>query len=117
MSGTKSANEPPKTWTGLEPGEQRVKSAYLGDVLQAPDTALATPTMVLSRRDLQSMTAADMTVVGSAALDSTNMIVSAVLQGGTVYPVAYWARVGAVGNVTGRPYYRTISISTVWALG
>ena len=117
MSGTKSANEPPKVWTGLEPGEQRVKSAYLGDVLQAPDTALATPTMVLSRRDLQPMTAADMIVVGSAALDSTNTIVSAVLQGGTVTPVDYWARCGAVGNVSGRPYYRTVLIKGVWALG
>ena len=117
MSGTKSANEPPRVWSGLEPGEQRVKSAYLGDVLQAPDTALVTPTMVLSRRDLQPMTAADMALVGVPALDATGTIVSAVLQGGTATPVDYWARCGANGNVSGRAYYRTVLISAIWALG
>ncbi len=117
MSGTKSVNAPPKAWTGLQPGEQRVKSAYLGDLLQAPDTGLVSPTMVLSRRDLQLMTAADMTIVGAVGLDPTATIVSAVLQGGTVTPVDYWARCGALGNVSGRFYYRTVLISGIWALG
>ena len=117
MSGTASINPPPEVWSGLQPGEQRVKSASLKPLLQAPDTLYVTPTVTIARQDGTPMTASDMTVVGNPELDSTSLIVSAVLQGGTLAPVDYAVTVGATGNQTGRPYFRTVYISTILALG
>ena len=117
MSGTLSINPAPEVWSGLQPGEQRVKSASMKLLLQAPDTSYVTPTATIARQDGAPMAAGDMAVVGNPQLDSTNLIVSAVLEGGMLAPVDYAVTLGAIGNATGRPYFRTVNISTILALG
>lgn len=109
-------NWPQRNFSAMQPGEKRVKSAALGDVIQLPDTTLVSPTVVISRQDGLALTGSDMQIVGTPAMDGTGLIASVTLQAGTNL-TTYNLQYAANGNISGNPIIRTVGIAVLAAIG
>lgn len=109
---------PPGQWfSPLQPGERRVRSAVLGDILQAPDTSLVSPTVTLARQDGTPLGAQDLQIIGSPSLDPRGLVISITLGNGELPGVGYEITFEAAGNVSANPYIRTVLMSVLAIVG